>query len=248
MTDLLENRRWWVRTDPFRHVIARSVFKENVYRSLEQEYRETLAANGKTYLDGHDLYGETLTADMTGALSVFLSREWHDLLAGFFDVNANCHVACGLHHHDVGSKDGFPHNDMNPGWFARTPDSVLDGVTLPRPDLVRYTDGRVLKPGVRAEETTRAIAAIFYINNQPWRPGYGGSTGLYRSVKDPSKRPATSVPPINNSLLAFECTPFSFHGFIENNRQPRDSIVMWLHQPKDDVIRRWGEHAIIQYS
>jgi Rps23 Pro-64 3,4-dihydroxylase Tpa1-like proline 4-hydroxylase len=89
---------------------------------------------------------------------------------------------------------------------------------------------------------------LFYLSNPPWRRGGGGSTGLYRSGDDDIRRPVASVPPLNNSMLLFECTPQSFHGFISNVRTPRNSIVMWLHQTKAQVGQLWGEGAIVPYG
>jgi len=97
-------------------------------------------------------------------------------------------------------------------------------------------------------ETIRAVAAIFYLDNPPWSPGDGGTTGLYRNASDPVDQPAAVVPPLNNSMLAFECTPFSYHGFVSNRRHPRNSVVLWLHRSRQDVVRRWGEHAIVGYK
>jgi hypothetical protein len=56
------------------------------------------------------------------------------------------------------------------------------------------------------------------------------------------------VPPINNSMLLFECTPYSYHSFISNRRSVRNCLVMWLHRPKEEVTARWGETVIEKWK
>jgi hypothetical protein len=123
------------------------------------------------------------------------------------------------------------HNDLNPGQEAANTGSG-------EPDLLRSPFEPL---------TVRAIAMIYYVGNAPWAPGDGGVTGLYFGPNDPVDRPAKVVPPINNSLLTFECTPKSFHSFISNRVHPRTCIVLWLHRHRADAILRWGEKTIIEW-
>lgn len=233
--------------EPFPHIVACDVLREPVYEELVRGFRDLLGGDGGNYLQGHDIHGRTLTPDYDGPLKLFASRPWHDMLASLLRVEATGHVNCGVHHHLVGSANGFPHNDLNPGWFAGEVNG--DGIRLAEPTHCEYTSGRLHSPSDHsAVETVRAVAVIFYLDNPPWSPGDGGTTGLYRNASDPVDQPAAVVPPLNNSLLAFECTPFSYHGFISNHRHPRNSVVLWLHRPRQDVVRRWGEHAIVGYK
>jgi len=146
-----------------------------------------------------------------------------------------------LHHHDVGSLSGAPHNDLNPGWFVdeRSP----SGVTVADPSVCSYTTGRT-KDRRPVVERIRSVALIYYLANPEVYTG-GGETGLYERGTDPVQRPALAVPPVNNSLVAFECTPYSFHSFITNPNVERNCLVMWLHRPKEAVVRRWGSHSIV---
>jgi hypothetical protein len=247
LSDSLLSRRWLRRSHPFVHIVAYDVFVPGVYEALSARFREVVGTlGGHSYLDGHDIFGTTVTPESAGGLHPLSSRAWHDLLASLAGVRATGHLALGMHHHKVGSADGFPHNDLNVGWFAGDPEPTA--VELSRPDAVEYTTGIARRAGVVPRETVRAVAAIFYLANGPWQPGDGGSTGLYRRATDPVRRPAVVVPPIDNSLLVFECTPTSWHGFISNRRRPRNSIIMWLHRPKAEVIARWGAEAIVPYG
>jgi hypothetical protein len=244
LNDLLANRRWWQCDAPFPHYVATSVFTPDVYRSLVADFRAKLHRSG--YLAQHDLHGTTFEPGLTGPLSLFVSRPWHDLVAGLFGVRATGHVSGGTHHHDVGSKDGLPHNDLNPGWFIDY-DSA-DGIVLPQHSLCSYTSGVTTSASSPPRRVIRAVAVLYYLDNPPWRPGDGGETALYLSVTDPVDAPAARIAPRNNTLLAFECTPYSYHGFLANRVSPRNSVVMWLHREPADVEARWGTGVIEEFQ
>lgn len=248
LADVLGQRRWIQRTHPFPHVIAYDVFQPAVYRRLESAFQELLNETaGRPYLRAHDIEGCTVNGDVADRFDPLLTRPWHDLLARILKINATGHVAVGLHHHQVRSHHGFPHNDLNHGWFLGNP--ARDQLVMSGPGI-DYTTGTMLDDTTNSApvETVRAASVLFYLANPVWEIGDGGGTGLYRSDSDDIKQPATVVPPLNNSLLMFECTPNSYHGFIRNRRNSRNSIIMWLHRPKKDVSERWGESVIVPYG
>ena len=240
----LGSKSWLRCSSPFPYVRARDVFSPGVYGAMADQYSDLLSGGhfGRG-IPGYDVTAYTVTGKMTGPLSLFCKRPWHDMLARLFGVNATGELNIALHNHAVGSLDGSPHNDLNPGWFADGPRS--DGIFVHDPAYgcdYRYGPKN---PEVTAVERVRAIAVIFYLAN-PVR-GVGGETGLYRAASDPIRRPADVVPPANNSLVAFECTPTSFHGFISNQNALRNCLVMWLHREKKEAIRRWGESSIVYW-
>jgi hypothetical protein len=51
---------------------------------------------------------------------------------------------------------------------------------------------------------------------------------------------------MNNTMLLFECSPYSLHSFISNQRNPRSNIAMWLHRTGPDTAAKWGEDTIIR--
>jgi hypothetical protein len=242
----LNSRRWLRRDSPFPHWVAYDVFAAPVYDRLERAFRAALDdAAGRPYLEAHDIAGRTVTSAIAPTLEPVTGRPFHDLLAGVLGLAATGHVACGLHHHEVGSSHGFAHNDLNPGWFARPAGA---GEVVFSDEGVEYSTGTPRHDDVAPLETVRAASLLYYLANPPWTPGDGGVTGLYRSEDDDIENPVASVPPINNSLLLFECRPDSFHGFVSNRRLPRNSIVMWLHRTKADLAARWGSDAIVPYG
>jgi hypothetical protein len=93
-----------------------------------------------------------------------------------------------------------------------------------------------------------AVVIFFLANDTQWLPGDGGETGLYTRPDRPVGVPDTSWPPENNSLISFECTPRSFHGFISNTRSPRTSIIMWVHRTCEEAVGLFGADQLEQWK
>ena len=245
LTAILAGRRWWVRTTPFRHVRADRVFVPELYEWMAADFRDRMEAGAFARdIPGYDVSAMAITPANAGAFGVFVSPAWREVMAGLLAPDSTREVNVTLHHHGVGSLSGTPHNDLNPGWFPD--DGASCGISVADPAVCSYRsgDGPVCQ---RMVERVRSVAIIFYLanpeadGNAPW----AGATGLYTRGSDPVDRPIEVVPPRNNSLVAFECTPFSFHSFITNPYLERNCLVMWLHRSKQEVIRRWGEQSIV---
>jgi hypothetical protein len=254
LKEFLTDAEWMRTSNPFPHAVAQNVFKKRVYQELESAFDKVLSRGLAEAVDstrfarnmmGYDAYSFNLTEDITGPLRLFISREWHDKLAGFISGHATGDLEGALHHHKIGSRTGIIHNDFNPGWFVSCPRP--DGINVSRRNLCRYDSGYTFATGLVANERIRALAMIFYLNNPPWSKGDGGETGLFASSRDSVSKPSSFVPPVNNSILLFECTPTSYHTFLCNRKHPRNSVILWLHRLKTDVISLWGEKSIVHW-
>lgn len=243
----IANRRWWRRTYPFPHVVAYDIFTDDFYRRLEEAFQQQLAMPNtfNRNMPGYDATAVEFTRDMEEPFAVFVSRTWHDMVANLMNVNCTGDVVGSLHHHEPGSASGRPHNDLNPGWFVDRPKA--DGVNVADATLCSYRTGVVSRSGIAAHQSVRAIAIMYFLNNPPWMPGDGGETGLYKTPCDPVESPAAIIRPFNNSMVCFECTPFSYHSFITNRRTSRDSVTMWLHRTHADLVARWGEDTLVRW-
>jgi hypothetical protein len=240
LRDVIANRRWQRVDYPFPHVVADHVFTEPFYRVFEEAVTERLGDFSRDMPD-YDALGYAITSAETGPLSLFHSREWHDLIARVMRVDATGDINLALHHHEVRSANGSIHNDLNPGWFVA--EDRPDGITVADSSRCGYWHGaNAVGP---AYERIRAVALLIYVGNEPWQPGDGGETGLYLSATQSVDEPSVRVPPRNNSLMAFECTPTSYHSFISNRRTGRTSLIQWLHRSRDDVVARWGGDRIV---
>ena len=177
---------------------------------------------------------------------MFVSREWNDVVAGVIGTAVTGDVHATFHHHEIGSASGWPHNDLSPGYFE-DPSPGPGEVRLSDPDKIVYGKG-ARDESTRTHEVIRAVSVLFYLNNGPWQPGDGGETALFASNSDArAVGPAATVPPVDNSMVIFECTPFSWHTYLSNRVKPRNSLVMWLHRRKDETVQRWGEQSIVYW-
>lgn len=249
LSEILAQRTFWRRFEPFPHVIARDVFTDEVARSLADAFSAVLArglsaarepGRFSRSVPGYGAFVFNLGPDTEGPLSVFMSREWHDMLARMFGVEATLDVDVALHHHEPNSPSGWVHNDLNPGFFVDQPRP--DGVNASDAGACDYQTGAGARRPLR--ETVRAVALLYFLANDRWSPGDGGETGLFTEQWRDVNEPFARVPPVNNSLVAFECTPRSYHAFLTNRRASRSSVVMWLHRRKSEVVARWGERSI----
>jgi len=254
LNDVIDNHRWWYRSDPFPHFRGRDVFSSDFHVTLNTAFHEILDAGlsdepsterfSRNMLYS-DSYGWDFPPDVSGPLAVFYSRAWHDLLQNITGVQATGDVNAALHHHLPGSQHGFVHRDLSEAWFS----------DQPRPDSINpmdnarcsYSHGRTSDSSTPVRREVRAVTMIYYLANDGWRPGDGGETGLYRSGSDHVLDPANAVPPINNSILVFENTPVSWHSFL-SNKHPRNSVILWLHRSYEDACSRWSDSMVARWK
>ena len=254
LAQLLEPGSWEFCSDPFPHVRAERVFTADFHRELATAFDTILRGQRwpawpeacfRRNMPGYDASAADLNGRVGWPFNVFVSRPWHDLFASLFAMSTNECMGGALHHHAPGSSDGYLHNDFCPGWFVD--DGRPSEIVVADGDRCSYCYGTTAAgSNVAVRETVRAIAILYYLNNPEWSPGDGGETGLYRAASDTSDQAVVSVPPINNSLLAFECSPRSFHTF-RTNREPRNSVIVWLHREKAEALAQWGEGSIVPW-
>src|SRR5262249_10455084 len=145
---ILSGRYFRQRVYPFPHVVGEDVLAPGVYRDVEEAFRAELRAGlsdtpgdggfART-VPGYGAYVKALSPDVTGPLALCVSRAWHDMVAALWDIEATLDMDAALHHHPVGSGDGWVHNDLNPGWFVDRPRA--DGVNVADPELCSYQQG-----------------------------------------------------------------------------------------------------------
>jgi 2OG-Fe(II) oxygenase superfamily len=174
-------------------------------------------------------------------MHVFKSREWHETLATLMGVPATGDVYGEFLHYPAGSKSGTVHNDLSPVWFANEADPAC--INLSGEKNAYFTGEYGSDVAVR--QTERAVIAQLFLHNPPWQPGDGGETGLYTDPNQPVDKPTKSIPPINNSLVIFECLPDSYYSFIVNPAGPCNSMVIWLHRPVKEPGQRSGENEVV---
>jgi hypothetical protein len=254
LTEILSNRAWLRRTCPFPHVVASNVFTDGFYNSIAVQlkrildcglYETPLPGRFSRSIPNYDSYGLALDHCDKTPISVFLSPKWRGMVNSLFGIGVTPYVFAGAHYHAIGSKSGLIHNDYNPVWFPRF---IGEGIQIPKETICSYKTGLGSLDESEKVQVVRGAVVLFYLLNDGWRPGDGGETGLYTSPGCPVSHAAALCPPINNSLVAFECTPSSYHTFLANQRLARTSIIMWTHRTLEEANRKFGAGNLIQWT
>ena len=90
LVHILRQRRWEVCTEPFPHVVAYDVFTPEFYAWLDHSFGEVMnrglseqhdPARFSRNIKNYDAYSITFTDEMPAPFQVFISREWHDMVA-----------------------------------------------------------------------------------------------------------------------------------------------------------------------
>jgi len=252
LNDALSGSTWVWQRSPFPHVVVDNLFKDAIYASLVDYVRARLEQGamigGNHFGDPKSKYfdAEICAFDDQDALNlpIFLDREWHDLLADLLGVQHSGEIDAGVHRHAVGSVSGWIHNDLNPGYFPKAADA--QSVVLADRKRTDYQNGRKVASDSGSVERVRAAAMLFYLDNDD--PDGGGETGLYNYPGQPVTEPAVAIAPRNNRMLAFRCTPHSYHSFLTNRTAPRTSIILWLHQTVEQATALWGGSSVVRWS
>jgi 2OG-Fe(II) oxygenase superfamily len=254
LAHIFANRAWLRREWPFPHVTARNVFKSDFYNALALQLTEILdrglsetPAGGRLSrnIAAYDAYGIGISPRTSGPASTLLSPAWRDMMCALFGIGPTPYVFAGVHYHAVGSKSGFVHNDFNPVWFPRANGDRMQSSEAER---CAYKTGAGPLKDPDKIEVVRAAVVILFVSNGKWRSGDGGETGLYSSSHAAVSEPSISYPPENNSLLAFECTPRSYHTFISNVRLPRMSLIMWIHRTMQEATEKFGADHLERWN
>ena len=214
--------------EPFPHIVVDNFFTPEVYQGLSQRFADVASLglsdtiNDATRFhlfdmdyDGY-LFMPRCSLAPSDPLRIFFSLEWNMFFSKLFSQHTGFETSLAFHHHPPHNRTGFVHSDFADKYFnltSRLPNGVIPYATLDKSLTPRR----------------RIIALLYFLNNDGWREGMGGETGLY--AKD-MKTLVKKVAPINNRLLAFHISPHSMHAFQENHT-PRNSFVQWFHIPKE---------------
>lgn len=241
----LSSVKWWVHKYPFRHYRAQNVLDPETYGRVSGIFQSLLersetGAPGSYVLrklnpkyDAHMLgMDDTLAEDF----QPFFSLDWLGTLARLTGIPEVPRMDGGLHSNPRGSHSGWIHTDLCSAWFD---ESAPEPGLLPRRKMVDYFSGKPKHKDAKPVEYVRAVTMIYYLCNDGWTPGDGGETGLYPSANPGPDAPVELVPPINNSLFVFECSPHSYHRFVANPGRTRNSIILWLHSTVETAESMW---------
>jgi hypothetical protein len=245
LEELNPSAEWCVYERPFRHIRAEQVFRKEIYQRIEGSFlgiRDNPRGNTggeagfRKSSAAYDALIFPMSRSFASGFAPFFERRWIDFLAHLLNLPALEQIDGALHHIPINSRSGWIHNDFCSGWFnARDTGDIV----LPDRGHVDYFTGASKSSDAKPKEFVRAATMIFYLQNDEWKEGCGGETGLYPCSRS-GRGEMCLVPPSSNSLLLFECSPHSYHSLLGNPGCPRNSIILWLHSSLDNAQSRWG--------
>ncbi len=229
-----------IMSDPYPHVVIPDFFKPTAYENLCSVFTEAMRGglhDKRDYtLDGfhafdiaYDGYTHSPqpTVDPRHPLSIFYSIEWNLFFSKLFNQCTTTETKVVFHYHPAGDKTGSVHHDhieRSPAISVPLSNGVIGYKPLTSISQ-SYTD--LTRSSKQGAAPFQAIAILFYLLNDGWHEGDGGETGVYSADRATRLK---VVPPINNTLFAFQTSLRSMHTF-QTNRKNRHSIIQWLHAP-----------------
>lgn len=231
-------------TDPYHHVVISNIFKSEVYEEICDIFPALIAkcsgpyGKSKNATSQYEAYIASINLkDCTNNhyLSILISDYLKKFLSNLFNIQTNQYIASSAHWHMAPSKSGFIHRDFAVCSFKSSSNIMMS-------DQYEYTDDSDTNDE-SIVKTMRSLVFLYYLNNPSNLDDYiGGGTGIYTNFNSTLIK---EVRPRNNSLLAFEITPKSYHAYVGANFN-RSAIVQWYHSsPAYLLNRHW--HDVIEF-
>lgn len=245
MVTYINNNGRQVIAVPYPHMVLDDFFCLSRHTKICQ-YFEQLKARGikeefnPSYLSrfpGYDAYCWVLEPDVPDPLDVFYSRALRDHFSQIFNLSLSEEVVAEFHHHKVGSKGDCWHDDYNVAYFS--PKESATAEMNPWYFQTNYMGGESNYKG-QVLRQSRALTLIYYFGDFNWQEEDGGETDIGKMVEG-ELCSHTKVAPHANRLLAFPCSPLSYHRFLKNHRSIRNSIILWYHSDVESSTRRYGQ-------
>lgn len=243
----IKNKNWLVRRVPFNHMVVRDIFEDTIVQRLTSNFQNEVAKRRqqKSNIRNYDAAVIPLSESDRELFNPLLSVEWLRLISRAMNLQTTLEVDGALHAHPPGSRSGWIHNDYNPGWFARAAEG--DQIVFSSSSGINYRTGRTEGTAAAPICRIRFLTLIYYLGNVPWTSATGGETGIYQTQKQSVDRADVWVPPENNTLLLFECTPHSWHSF-RSSSVARHSITYWLHRDIHQAKQQWPHHEPVYWT
>ena len=228
-------------------MIVRDLFDAEVAERLKLNFRARVSErySQRSRIADYDAVVLPFKEHDKETLSPLLDADWLKLISRAMRLDTMLEIDGALHSHPPGSRSGWIHNDYNPGWFTRAGESGEVYINSERE--CDYKTGKVASSEVSPICRMRYLTLIYFLDNPAWSPGMGGETGIYLSQAQSVEDADILVPPLNNTLLAFECTPHSWHSFRQTSF-PRNSITLWLHREFERAKEQWPHHEPVYWS
>lgn len=233
-----------VRSAPFAHVVLDQFLSAPAYQRLQGTFAalrarglsEQFVTDRLARFPGYDAYCWVIGRQAPPALALFLDPRLRDHCQRLFDLPLGDEMVAEFHHHLPGSRSDAWHDDYNLAYFS-SPPGVGAGMR-PWHFECNYMDGG-MAGGAATVQRCRAVTLIYYFGAEGWQDGMGGETELGWEAQGQVST-VERIAPLANRLLAFACSPSSYHRFMSNHGFERNSLILWYHGQPQDAARRHG--------
>jgi 2OG-Fe(II) oxygenase superfamily len=228
---------------PFRHIIIDDFLPSDANTALREQFDQILSRSVSEKKDlsrfvRREMYDVDIfwpQPRLDDAHRYFFSLRYFEMLRKFLKAPISNDTILMYHHHDENKEDNYIHNDYLGGFFME--DSLQNDIN---PWYFQCTHSAPPQSENKSRKMMRSAAAIYYLNEN-WDEKQRGETGLF--WKNDPRFLAKKIAPLNNRLLVFEVTPFSWHNFMKNNMPSRNSIAQWFFISENDANKRFpNEH------
>lgn len=219
---------------PIRFFVFDNFFSSHVYRALCNRLQDLIKRRALTRFDfkgpadsrPYDAFHAEVATTCDPLFDSIWNLSTYNFFLRAFGLPLFSNFNATFHYHLPESESGDVHNDfcaeafqqrkLSTGLYANT---NLELTKLPE-HVNDLESGQVFVGA-------RAVGLLYYLNNDDWRPEYGGETAFFSSATECT--PIHKIEPINNRLLAFEVSPKSYHAFQQNHVKPRCSFTSFLY-------------------
>ena len=248
---IFQNKNYQVNWFPskensFRYVVVDNIFTKSLKEKLNNYYLTKLDDNLFVPFPHYDC--DVMTIDPREKNNPFdfvFSLEWKDFISNMFDdIPITNNMIAELQHHDIGTSNGWIHNDYDASHFLHEP---LENEINPWYHQCNY---RQSEPDKDLITNVRSIVAMYHINDKytyqddfkrEWEEGDGGETAFYDyNDSDVMEETVIKINPYPNRLVVYEINPWSFHTFLSNIKHSRATMNMWYHSTVEDTYETYG--------
>lgn len=140
-------------------------------------------------------------------------------------------IQAAVHHHKINEDGkvaslGLQHNDFSECFITPVKTDYSYLLNSSKEDFRK-------KINKTQKRFVRKIASMLFLSPHEWKEGDGGEC----AVSDKDGKVFSRAIPHFNTLFSFETVPNSFHYFMGGNKFRRDTLIWWMHQEFNDVLK-----------
>ena len=226
---------WYPKSkDTFRYTVIDNLFKVSLVSDMLTYFSENMKNKMSKFLH-YDCNVLCINPKDKHPFDFIYSIEWKNFISNIFpDIPLTNNTVAEIQHHNIGSPNGWVHNDFDAAHFVNNP--LDNGINV----WYHNCPYRQNKPNYDLITNVRSIVLMYHLNDKPnWREGDGGETAFYSNYTKDVEDHFLKINPVQNRLVVYEINPFSYHSFKSNIKHERTTFIQWYHSSMEDTKNRF---------